>query len=462
MERALTLEKKYRMSIGYRNSADVEELRDALAESDIKIISYDQDAQRVFDNAIRLDADIVLLSPDCQGYRTGILQDLLFHRQKPIPVIGWVEARSDDGRQMTANGATGYITLPLDGTQIGKLINMVHEVVERERSRREEGQVSLVTREYVPETRTQTWQSKVIAVYVPKGGGSHRTTTAVNLSVVLSHLTMGNQRTMLLDYDQTKGDAHTMAGYIINTETKIALSHNLKILERGLYDLVVNVGARYAVQGTQMVTLPFIKNYLVDSPAIEESQLDLLPGLMRPTDNGSEEFGNRQMILDIGRAIIQQVRRAYSFTIIDIGQDFAQPLHEAAIQEADEVLVIVPPIMTAVLDTRYALQSLERYFGDLNKFQLLITGYDPNFGLAERDIVDMLGLPLSATIPFDPVVATQAVNTHTPYVMTDSGPLGTAMRALGGMYLPQLQDVFRASRNKMSTFSLKRLFVRQT
>ena len=129
MDKALTLEKKYRMSIGYRNSADVEELRNALAESDIKIISYDQDAQRVFDNAIRLDADIVLLSPDCQGYRTGILQDLLFHRQKPIPVIGWVEARSDDGRQMTANGATGYITLPLDGTQIGKLINMVHEVV---------------------------------------------------------------------------------------------------------------------------------------------------------------------------------------------------------------------------------------------------------------------------------------------------------------------------------------------
>ena len=125
-------------------------------------------------------------------------------------------------------------------------------------------------------------------------------------------------------------------------------------------------------------------------------------------------------------------------------------------------LVIVPPIMTAVLDTRYTLQSLERYFGDLHKFQLLTTGYDPSFGLSEKEIVDMLGLPLVATIPFDPVVATQAINTHTPYVLTDSGPLGNTMRALGAMFLPNLQDVFKPQASMLTTFSLKRLFVRQT
>ena len=455
-------EKKFRLSVGYRSSADVEELREALRETDIKIISYDQDAQRVFDNAIRLEADAVLMSPDCMGYRTAILQDLLFYRAKPIPVIGWVEARSDDGRQMMANSAAGYITLPLDGVQITKLVNMVHDVVERERARRAEGEVPPAAFDVIPDTRAQAWQSRVIAVYVPKGGGSHRTTTAVNLSVVLSHLTMGNQPTMLLDFDQTKGDCHTMLGYIMASELKIALARNLRIIERGLYDLIVNVGVRYAVQGTSMVTLPFIRNYLVDSPAVPESKLDLLPGLLRPTDNGSEEFTNRQMIVDIARALIQQVRRSYSFTVVDLGQDFTAPLHEAAIREADDVLVIVPPLMTAVLDTRYVLHSLERYFGDLNKFRLLTTGYDPNFGLTEKEMVDLLGLPLAATIPFDPVVATQAVNTHTPYVLTDSGPLGMTMRALGGMYLPQLQTSVGPNKNgKLMGFSLKRLFVKQ-
>ena len=456
-------EKKYRLSIGYRNSSDVEELREALLNTDIKVVSYDQDAQRVFDNAVRLDADAVLLSPNCLGYRTAILQDLLFHRSKAIPVIGWVEARGDDGRQMMTNGAVGYITLPLDPVQVSNLVNTVHEVVERERKRREQGAVEALfgLKEPPPEARAQAWQSKVIAVYVPKGGGSHRTTTAVNLSVVLSHLTQGNQPTMLLDFDQTKGDCHTMLGFIIASEIKIAMARNLRIIERGLYDLIVNVGVRYAVQSTSMISMPFIRNYLVDSPAVPESQLDLLPGLMRPTDNGSEEFSNRQMVLDIARAIIQQSRRSYAFTIIDIGQDFAAPLHEAAIREADDVLVIVPPIMTAILDTRYALQSLERYFGDLNKFRLVATGFDPSFGLAEKEIVDLLGLPLVATVPFEPVVATQAINTHTPYVLTDSGPLGTTMRALGAMYLPQLRDTIKTGSNKLTSFSIKRLFVRQ-
>jgi Flp pilus assembly CpaE family ATPase len=455
-------EKQYRLSIGYRNSADVDELRQALTDTYIKVVSYDQDAQRVFDNAVRLDADVVLITPDCMGYRTAILQDLLFYRNKSIPVIGWVDAATDKGRQMMANGAVGYITQPLDAVQVSNLINTVHEVVDRERQRRANGETSQVQREQPGDPqRSAAWQSRVICVYVPKGGGSHRTTTAVNLSVVLSHLTMGNQSTMLLDFDQTKGDCHTMLGYIMASEMKIAMARNLRIIERGLYDLIVNVSARYSVQGTSMATLPFIRNYLVDSPAVPETQLDFLPGLLRPTDSGSEEFDNRQMILDIGRTIIQQVRRAYTFTVIDMGQDFAAPLHEAAIREADDVLVIVPPIMTAVLDTRFALQSLERYFGDLNKFRLLTTGYDPNFGLSEKEIVDMLGLPLVATIPFEPVVATQAINTHTPYVLTDSGPLGTSIRALGAMYLPQLQDTYRSRSAKISNFSIRRLFVKQ-
>ncbi len=452
-------EKKFRLAVGYRNSSDVEMLRESLINTDIALVSYDQNAQRVFDNAVRLAADAVLFSPECEGYRSQIIHDLLFYRERPIPVIGWSDSRRDDGRNMVSNGAKGYVTLPMDAIQLNRLILMVHEVVDMARRERDDGQVSL-TAGYMalPGQGGTSWQSKVISVYVPKGGGSHRTTTAVNLSTVLSHVTMGNQKTMLLDFDQTKGDCHTMLGYILMVESIIAARRDMATIERGLYDLIVNIAPRYGASKAQNLTLPFIKNYIVNSPSLPDSQLDLLPGLMRPTDSGMDEFLNRDMILDIARTIIQQVRRSYTFTIVDIGQDFSMPLHEAAIKESDEVLVIVPPIMTAVIDTRYALQSLEHYFGDLNKFKLLITGYEPSFGLAEREIVDMVGLPLAATIPFDPVTATTSVNTHTPYVLTDSGPLGQTMRALGGMYLPQLNQVYKPARKKV--FSLRRMFVR--
>ena len=46
-------EKKFRLSVGYRNSSDVELLREALAHTDIALVSYDQNAQRVFDNSVR-------------------------------------------------------------------------------------------------------------------------------------------------------------------------------------------------------------------------------------------------------------------------------------------------------------------------------------------------------------------------------------------------------------------------
>ena len=455
-------EKRYHLAIGYKSSHDLEQIRTALNETNIEVISYDQDAQRVFDNAIRLDADAVLLSPDCTGYRTRILQDLLYFRGRPIPVIGWGDARTDSGRHMLANGASGYITLPLDGVQISKLVTLIPEVVDREVRRRAEGEVTLAVREVVPDAQSNAWQSKVIVVYVTKGGGSHRTTTATNLSVVLSHITMGNQPTVLLDFDQTKGDCHTMLGYVVASEVEIAVERNLRVIERGLFDLVVNSYVRYPTVGVSGITIPFIRNYMVDSPAVPESQLDLLPGLMHPADGGSAEFQDRRIVLDIASAVIQQMRRVYAFTVIDIGQDFSAPLHEAAIREADDVLVVVPPIMTAILDTRYALRSLRDYFGDLDKFHLLTTGYDPSFGLSEKQMVKMIGLPLAGTVPFDPVVAALSINTHTPYVLNDHGPLGNAMRALGATYLPQLQEVFRARNAKLSKFSLKRLFIKQS
>jgi Flp pilus assembly CpaE family ATPase len=450
-----------RLAVGYRNSADVEELRAWLEPTDIRLVSYDQSAQRLYDNAIRLDADCVLLSPDCEGYRHEIVSDLLFARGKPVPVIGWIDPRTDDGQGMMAHGAKGYIALPMDARQSSRLYQLVHEIVQAARREREEGRVSLGYGQMNAASRGNSFASKVITVYVPKGGGSHRSTTALNLATALSHVTLGNQRTMLLDFDQTKGDLHTMLGYCLHLEPSIAMRHDMFVIERGLKDLIAAVASRPGAEIGRAVNLPLIRNYMIESPALAESQLDLLPGILRPADAGSEVFRNERLVLDIAREIIRQAARAYMFTIVDIGQDFNAPLHEAALTEADDILIVVPPTMTAALDTRFALQSMRQYFGDLTKCKLLITGYEPNLGLTEAQIVELLELPLAGTLPFDHVVAHQAINSHTPYVLTDDGPLGTAMRRLAGMYLPELTAEPKGRRTQRGLrFSLKSLFVR--
>lgn len=450
-----------RLAVGYRNSADVEALRSWLEPTDIRLISYDQSAQRLYDNAIRLDADCVLLSPDCEGYRHEIVSDLLFARAKPVPVIGWIDPRTDDGQGMMAHGAKGYITLPMDSRQSSRLYQLVHEIVQAARREREEGRISLGYGQMNASSRGNAFASKVVTVYVPKGGGSHRSTTALNLATALSHVTLGNQRTMLLDFDQTKGDLHTMLGFCLHLEPAIAIRHDMFVIERGLKDLIAAVASRPGADVSRLVTLPLIKNYMIESPALAESQLDLLPGILRPADAGSEIFRNERLVLDVAREIIRQSARAYMFTLIDIGQDFNAPLHEAALTEADDILIVVPPTMTAVMDTRFALQSMRQYFGDLTKCKLLITGYEPNLGLTEAQIVELLELPLAGTLPFDHVVAHQAINSHTPYVLTDEGPLGTAMRKLAGMYLPELAATPKNQRAQRGfRLNLKSLFVR--
>ncbi|MGD1991986.1 MAG: hypothetical protein PVI59_02225, partial [Anaerolineae bacterium] len=76
--------------VGFYNYADVQALERYLQDTDVTILSAVQDAQRVFDDAINLGADAVLLCPQVTGYRHQMVMDLLLHVDRPIPTVGWV------------------------------------------------------------------------------------------------------------------------------------------------------------------------------------------------------------------------------------------------------------------------------------------------------------------------------------------------------------------------------------
>ncbi|MGD1996840.1 MAG: hypothetical protein PVH62_08715 [Anaerolineae bacterium] len=438
--------------VGFYNYADVQALEHCLQGSGIVILSAQQDAQRVFDDAVNLEADAVLLCPQVTGYRPQMVMDLLLHVDRPVPVVGWVEATSDDGRAMVAAGAKGFVTLPMDAYQGNKAVKLLGQAVEEAERERQAGEVKARP---VPSSRLQAWQERVVTVWVPKGGGSTRTTLAVNLAVALSHAQLGNQPTCLLDLDMAKGDAHTMLGFTANVDH--AQRYGWPLLERGLFDLIVGVASRWGQQGEGAITPVLLRNYLARWG--EESQLDLLPGLYSPTQADAEEFRHRQTILTMGRRITEVARQLYAFVVIDVGQDFTRPLHRAAIEAANEVLVTVPPIWTAVVDVSNALPALKHHFGDLSKFKLVITRYSGDFGLGEKEIAREVGLPKVATIPHDAVVAETAVNTQMPFVLTDEGPLGESVRSLAANYLPYMAERRRRGTGLLGAF--KRALVRE-
>ena len=450
--------------VGFDNYGDLQVLQDGLrGAAEIRIVSAQQDAQRVYDDAVNMDADAVLICPDISGYRHGLIDDLVMHAGKPVPVIGWCLPRDDRGQMMVSNGAKGVISLPMNGQGITRLLHLLPRAIEELKRERQQGAVSLHAGRATPAGRQGAWQQKVIAVYVPKGGGSSRTTLAVNLAVALAHERLGSQPTCLLDLDMTKGDCHTFLGFTANADR--AAQEGLGFLDKGFFNLLVNAGDRWddvdnAVQQQclQRITPDLIKKFLVAWDP-DHSLLNLLPGLTHPHQGSSKELLNWPLALAVARRVIQVAKTMYSFVVVDIGQDYNLPLHRAALEEADEVLVCVPPLNTALVDTENALRPLEHAFGGLAKFKLVIAAYDPNFGISEKEIAERVGLPKLTTIPFDAQVAMTSINTYSPFVVGDDGPLGEAVRVLSGMYLPYMKSA-KTRRNGRGVFSsLRRAFV---
>ncbi len=105
--------------VGFDNYGDLQVLQDGLrGAAEIRIVSAQQDVQRLYDDAVNLEADAVLVCPDIAGYRHGLIDDRVMHAAKPAPVIGWRLPRDDRGQMMVSNEAKGVISLPMSGQGI--------------------------------------------------------------------------------------------------------------------------------------------------------------------------------------------------------------------------------------------------------------------------------------------------------------------------------------------------------
>jgi Flp pilus assembly CpaE family ATPase len=369
--------------------------------------------------------------------------------------MGMIPPRSDLGREMMNNGAKGTVTLPMDDSSVARFLQQAEQIVNAAWRERAEGRVHFGGQAFGG-AEDLAYERKSIAVWVPKGGGSTRTTIATNLAVALSHLSLGGKPTVLVDLDMSKGDCHTLLGYTVNPDE--AAQYQMPLLEYGLHTLVVRAAQKYGQKGVGVVDATLINRHLTHWRP-NESQLRLLPGLTSPSQAAAEEFKNWPMLYDITRTLLGELRRMGTFVICDLGQDFTVPLHRAALEEVDEVLVTVPPTRTAITDTVYALPTLKHQMGgDLSKFKLVITAYDPAFGISDREMQRAIGLPLLTVIPHDALVAHQAVNEGLPFVLSDrEGPLGSAIVELAGIYLPGMKQ----QRSGLRIGNLKRLFVRE-
>ena len=129
---------------------------------------------------------------------------------------------------------------------------------------------------------------------------------------------------------------------------------------------------------------------------------------------------------------------------MDWGPDFNMTIHWSAIENADVVLLVITPERTAILDVRNILPALERAFGTLQKFRIVLNGFDERFGISPKEVVKFLDgkVTIVGTLPFAPDEARLAINTGV-LGTTDLFEVGVAadqMAAAGGGDLGALRD----------------------
>ena len=415
--------------VGHSAWNDLQLIGTAFEKAGIGILSSVSGAVDLADQARSLGADCVLFTPTLPGMTPALVQELLLNEAKPIAAVGLIPAGSQYAAEYQRFGMKGFVTTPLDHTQVQNLPALVLEAVRLARDERHSRAFTPVTAEDALAILDRGgWQQQTIAVFSPKGGVG-KSTLSANLAAAFGVIAL--RPTLLIDADVSRANAHILFGVDIDTEPRNLFS---------LYARVVADGSRTS-------------RYVVQSQTLQSNvrqwrgKLDLLPGIPKPHMAGRAEFvEDPPRTMAIFADLLRAARGFYELRVIDVGPDFNMPLHWSAIQEADTVLLVVTPEKTAIADIANVLPTLEKSFGTLQKFRLVLNQFDERFGISPKEVVKFLGnkLTILGSIPYAPDETRLSINTGEPLVLQKSLlPVAEALIKLGGKFYPPLEALGR-------------------
>jgi pilus assembly protein CpaE len=328
---------------------------------DLRVVDIATSAREGIEKAHRHHPHIILMDifmPDMDGLEAAkIIID-----QMPAQVILMsVEDGKDLMQQAFKVGARDFLVKPLRADEV---LRAIHRVVQT--PDRIDG----------PPNPRGTSGQHMVAICGAKGGVG-RSLIATNLAVALTEL---SEKVLLIDGNLQSGDDHIL----------LNLDHVTNSLDmmREPEDLDLESLQQIAVQ--------------------HESGLRFIRA---PEDvDAAREFRRETM-----NAILVEVREHFDITVVDADIAFSDP-NEAILEQADKILVVTTPEITAINRTKMLMETFRRKGIALENCWLVGNRIDGGYQITPKRIEQSLGWRFAAQLPDDVHTIISAINHGVPFV----------------------------------------------
>ena len=350
---------------------------------DLRVVNIATSAHEGIEMATRYRPDIILMDiymPDMDGLTAAHMLSL----QVPAQIILMsVEDSRDLMQQALDVGARGFLVKPLRADEVLRTIRRVVQLP---------GPTWGNSGEHAPPRATTTPHGHHMIAVCGAKGGVGRSLIATNLAVALAEIA---GKVLLIDGNLQSGDDHIL----------LHMDHLTNSIEmlREPDDMDIETLHHIAPEHVSGIRL-----------------------LRAPNDvDAARDFDRKNM-----NAILVEVREHFDITIVDADVAFTEP-NEAILANADKLLIVTTPEITAINRTKMLMEALRRRDIPGEHCWLVGNRMDGGYQITPKRVEQSLGWRFAAQLPDDVHTVINAINRGVPFVtLHRRAPIARAIHEL--------------------------------
>ena len=336
------------------------EIRNALtADGRVLLLAGGNDAEQLYGEIVRLkpSAAIITLGANPEA-ATKLIQQLATECPSTAIISAAKDASPDFILQSLRAGAREFLRLPISTDELRTVIDRISEF-------------------FAGQTEAPKKKGRMIAVFSSKGGCG-TSFIATNLAAASS------VKTMLVDLNLQAGDLPLFLG--VDPKYSIA-------------DVVENRAKLDDALIASFVTPCNPKLSLLAAPREADSADEIEP----------------EHIFEV----LQRLRESYEYVVLDPQHTF-DAITLAALDQADEIVLVLTLDIPAIQSTQRALEIFDRLGYQRKKVRIVVNRWSKQIDLDLRQVEKFLGEPVIGFVPSDYQIAVSSINLGTPLVNSEA------------------------------------------